>query len=524
MLNGPPGAGKSAVAPRLAERLGVEAVDLDALVAARAGMPVPELIRREGEVAFRQVERELLAALLDARAPAVIAVGGGALTAAAPRRRALREATVVTLDAPPVELLARIRAGEPRPLVTAWSDPMTALAELLDLRAGGYAEAHYRVSTAGASADDIAAEIAAKVSSPTPLVVPLGARTYRVFFAPLTPDGFRARWAESAPGVSAVVGVTERRVAAHCSALRAALPAPDDSWLVLRPGESSKTLANVARLWSHALARGADRSAAVLCLGGGVVTDLGGFAAATLLRGVRYASVPTSLLGMVDASVGGKTAVDLPEGKNLAGAFHHPSLVWMDVSALRTLSTRELRSGLAEVVKVAVMRDEALLADLEGCAEDLVRRRDDAALARVVRRAVQAKVDVVAEDEREGGLRALLNFGHTVGHGVESASRYRLRHGECVAVGMRAALDLGAALGVTPPPLLRRVGALLDRLGLPSTARVSRAEVERAMAMDKKRGRGALRFALARGAGDGVLVEAPMSAVMRALDGAIETR
>lgn len=524
MLNGPPGAGKSAVAPALAARLGVERVDLDELVAARVGMPVAELIRREGEAAFRQHERELLGALLDARAPVVIAVGGGALTSTALRRRALREATVVSLDAPAEDLLARIRAGAPRPLVTAWRDPMAALRELLEARAEGYAEAHLRLGTASVAVEQTAAAIAARVAGDAPVVVPLGSRSYRVVFRPLDAEGFAARWRDEVPDASDVVGVTERRVANACAAMRSALPAASDAWLVLRPGEASKTMRNVARLWSLALSRGADRRAAVLCLGGGVVTDLGGFAAATLLRGVRYASVPTSLLGMVDAAVGGKTAVDLPAGKNLAGAFHHPSLVWIDVAALRTLAARDLRAGLAEVVKVAVMRDAALLDDLERCAEALVARRDEEALARVVRAAVQAKVDVVAEDEREGGVRALLNFGHTVGHGVEAASRYRLRHGECVAIGMRAALHLGAALGVTPPSLERRVGALLDRLGLPSTAKVPRGEVERAMRLDKKRVGAALRFVLARDAGRGELCEAPMSVVTRALDQAIETR
>jgi 3-dehydroquinate synthase len=306
--------------------------------------------------------------------------------------------------------------------------------------------------------------------------------------------------------------------------MRAALPEVRDGWLTLRAGESSKTLRGAQRVWSHALALGMDRRGALLCHGGGVISDLGGFAASALLRGVRYATVPTTLLSMVDASVGGKTAVDHPQGKNLLGAFHHPSLVWMDVEALRTLPRREIRSGLAEAVKIAVVRDPELLQVLERDAARLARGDDLDALRAVLVRAVRAKIDVVAEDERERGLRALLNFGHTVGHALEAASGYRLRHGECVAVGMRAALSLGAAMGVTPPGLGQRVGELLDRLGLPSRARVDIGRAAQALGHDKKREGGTLRFVLATGAGEATLREVPWASAHDVLRAVIETR
>lgn len=522
LVNGPPGAGKSALAPALATRLGATSLDLDALVAARAGMSAGALLAARGEPALRALEAELLEGLLHRDAACVVAVGGGALTSASLRRRALRAARVIALHAPAETLLARIAAGEPRPLVTAARDPARALRELLDARSEGYAEAHLTLSSATRGVEALAAEAAAWAAEPAALVVPLGARSYRVHAAPVA--GLRGVFARELQGVTACVGVTESTVARCCGWMRPALPEVRDAWLTLRAGESSKTLRGAQRVWSHALTQGVDRRGALLCHGGGVISDLGGFAASALLRGVRYATVPTTLLSMLDASVGGKTAVDHPLGKNLLGAFHHPSLVWMDVEALRTLPRREIRSGLAEAVKIAVVRDPELLEVLERDAARLARGDDLDALRAVLVRAVRAKIDVVAEDEREHGVRALLNFGHTVGHAVEAASGYRLRHGECVAVGMRAALSLGATMGVTPPGLVTRVGDLLDRLGLPTRARVDAARAAKALGSDKKREGGALRFALATGVGEGVMREVPWAAAHDVLRAAIETR
>lgn len=522
LLTGAPGAGKSRLAPALAARLGVECLDLDARVEARAGMSVSALIRARGEPAFRALERELLEGILDAGAPCVVALGGGALVSTSLRRRALREAAVLRLDAPREVLLRRIVEGAPRPLVTSARDPARALHELLDARDDGYAEAHLSLRSDGGDVAELAHEAAGFLSAPLPLVAPLGARSYRVHFGAVATSP--SAWARELPATTRVFGVTDRHVASACEWMRASMPAPDGPWVTLRPGEGAKTLRGLQRVWTHALEGGADRGSAVLCHGGGVVSDLGGLAAATLLRGVRYATAPTSLLAMVDASVGGKTAVDHPLGKNLLGAFHHPSMVWVDVAALRTLPARELRSGWAEVVKIAAVRDLKLLEFLELHAERVATLAEPSLVEDAVRRAVRAKIDVVAEDERERGPRGLLNFGHTVGHAVESASRFRMRHGECVAVGCRAALALGDSLGVTKPGVAARVGALLDRFGLPSTARVSASEAERAMSHDKKRDGASLRFALVTEAGAGELREVPWPLARETLRAAIETR
>src|SRR5581483_8171446 len=263
-------------------------------------------------------------------------------------------------------------------------------------------------------------------------------------------------------------------------------------------GEASKSLSTVERV-AEALARGGlDRRALVLALGGGVVGDLGGFVASVFLRGVPYVQAPTTLLAQVDSSVGGKTGVNLPSGKNLVGTFHQPLLVYADVTALATLSARDRASGLAEVLKHGAIADAELFALLERRAEDA--RDGDAALtAELVARSCRIKAEVVASDEREsdagapGGGRARLNFGHTIGHALESASAHRagedpLRHGEAVALGMIAAARLGTALGCGDPSLEPRLLALLPRLGLPIDLdrRLDRATLER-IGVDKKR-------------------------------------
>ena len=237
--------------------------------------------------------------------------------------------------------------------------------------------------------------------------------------------------------------------------------------LVIEPGEVSKRRAVVANMQDRAIAAGADRDSRVIALGGGVPGDLGGYLAATLFRGIPWLQVPTSLLAMVDSSVGGKTGVDTAAGKNLVGAFWHPRVVLADVDTLATLPDAELAAGLAEVIKYGVTLEEQLFSDLEdGLLESCLARVPEA-LALVVQRCVSIKAAVVAEDAREANRRQVLNFGHTVAHGVEVAADYRLRHGEAVAIGMVAEARLSAQhLGVASD-LAERVASLCERAGLP---------------------------------------------------------
>lgn len=269
--------------------------------------------------------------------------------------------------------------------------------------------------------------------------------------------------------------------------------------VALPPGEGAKSPVSLARLWEAFAAAGIGRRDAVVALGGGVIGDLAGFAAATWLRGVAWVAVPTTLLAQVDASVGGKTAVDLAAGKNLAGAFHQPAGVLADPDVLATLPARQRRAGLAEVVKMGVAVDAALFRWCERHAEALA-DGSPRALEEAVRRSVRAKARVVMADEREreGGARTALNFGHTLGHALEAALGYRrLLHGEAVALGMRAAVELSVREAAFPARDAARVNALLDRLGLPRRwPDVPPARLQRALLLDKKRASSGVRWVL----------------------------
>ncbi len=262
-------------------------------------------------------------------------------------------------------------------------------------------------------------------------------------------------------------------------------------------GEAAKRTRHLERIWEAAAAAGIGRGDAIVALGGGVVGDLAGFAAATWLRGVTWACVPTTVLAQVDSSVGGKTALDLPAGKNLAGAFHQPALVLIDPATLATLAPRERRAGLAEVVKTGMAVDAALFRWLEAHLAALA-AGETRALAEAIERSVRAKARIVTADEREAGRRTALNFGHTAGHALEAALGYRgLRHGEAVAIGMRIAARLSVREAGLAEAARARLVAMLDALGLPRTMPpVTIAALERAMRVDKKRGAGGVRWVL----------------------------
>ena len=265
--------------------------------------------------------------------------------------------------------------------------------------------------------------------------------------------------------------------------------------VVIPAGEQHKTLATVNRLWESFLQAGLERSSTVIALGGGVVGDLAGFAAAVYLRGVRWVALPTSLLSMVDASLGGKTGCDLPQGKNLVGAFHPPSLVLADPQVLATLPETELRNGLAEVLKHGILGDPALFERCSQGWQALLRGQLDP----VVRQAMAVKLRIIQDDPYERGERASLNLGHTLGHALEQASDFRIKHGEGVAIGTLAAARLAEQMGLAQAGSCgERSKQALDRLGLPTRVPpgLERERILSAMTLDKKRQSGKLRLVL----------------------------
>jgi 3-dehydroquinate synthase len=310
------------------------------------------------------------------------------------------------------------------------------------------------------------------------------------------------------PGRAAIV--TNTMLAQHAETLAGGLAAAGFEPVVCNvpEGEQHKTLATVADLYTQFLAAGLDRTGCVLALGGGVVGDMAGFAAATYLRGVPFVQLPTSLLAMVDASVGGKTGVDLPQGKNLVGAFKQPLAVIMDTATLATLPSDEFRSGLAEIVKHGIIGAPALFEQLE--------HEGPASLLQLVADAVRVKIAVVEEDPFERGRRATLNLGHTFGHALELVSEYTLRHGEAVAIGLVAAANMAVELGRCDPVLAGRIRDLLDRLGLPVRAPGYDADaVLHAMGHDKKRSGKRLRFVIPQALGDVQVIDDPGAEVVR---------
>jgi 3-dehydroquinate synthase len=350
--------------------------------------------------------------------------------------------------------------------------------------------------------------------------VELGARAYRVQVGAGLLDS--PRLAALVPGAQAFV-LSDANVAPHyLERVRTALAGKRVDALVIPAGEQEKTLARFGEVMQALAEAGANRDVTVIALGGGVIGDLAGFAAACWMRGVRFVQLPTTLLAMVDSSVGGKTAVDLAQGKNLVGAFHQPSAVLADLDTLATLPARELRAGLAEVVKAAAIADAGFFAWLERNADALL-AGDPATLEHAIGTSVAYKAGVVERDETERGERMLLNFGHTFGHAIESEQGYGgLLHGEAVAVGMVLAAKLSRALELGPAADAERLQALLARLGLPTAvpAGLAPAALLQRMRLDKKAVSGALRLVLWRGVGKAeVVADTPEAELLRVLGG-----
>ncbi|MEZ4561737.1 MAG: 3-dehydroquinate synthase [Thermomicrobiales bacterium] len=538
VLTGFSGTGKSTVAALLAQRLGWRAIDMDQEVERQAGMSIPAIFRDHGEAAFRQHERDALRAAIGQDAVVVATGGGASASDAAWSRDLLRSpgTLVITLEASPATIVARLRAqqaalGETaeRPML-AGDDPEARIRALKAERQAYYDRADLSLVVDNVSPASVAGEIAQVVAlqGGQPLQIRLEADSaeslIRIRSGALDDAGawLRERW----PKARRVWIVTDANVAPHhlpraTAILEQAGFAVESH--VVAAGEGSKSLATSADLYDWMLGGGIERGDVVMALGGGVVGDLAGYVAATVLRGVGLVQAPTTLLSAVDSSVGGKTGINHPAGKNLIGAFLQPPLVIIDPDLLRTAPPRELRSGWGEVIKHAFIQRSTpagerndLLTFLERNAANLLALAEPA-ISYAIWRNVALKAAVVQEDEREAGIRAYLNFGHTLGHAIEAAD-YRLLHGEAIAVGMCAAAALGAGVGTCAPDLGERVRALLRAAGLPDETSVDEARVLSLLLSDKKRVAGRQRFVLPLDGG-GVVIrdDVPDQAVLAAL-------
>jgi 3-dehydroquinate synthase len=361
--------------------------------------------------------------------------------------------------------------------------------------------------------------VAALSHVPQRVPVATPGHTYDILIGPdLLADP--ASW-DGLPRATQAVVVSNAQVQAHFGAgLNDALRRhyPKVSTVLLPDGEQHKDWTSLNLIFDHLLSSACDRKTVLFALGGGVVGDITGFAAATYMRGVPFVQVPTTLLAQVDSSVGGKTAINHPLGKNMVGAFYQPQRVLCDLATLDTLPDRELRAGLAEVIKYGPIADMALLDWLEQSLDALL-VRDRGALAHAVKRSCEIKADVVGQDERESGLRAILNFGHTFGHAIEAGMGYgQWLHGEAVACGMVLASDLSAELGLVDPALARRLAALIHRAGLPAQApAMPMARWFELMRVDKKAADGDIRFVLLDGPGRACVRAAEAATVERVI-------
>lgn len=513
ILYGPPGSGKTTVGEALAQKLGREFVDADAVIAARTGLSVPALFAKRGEAEFRRVESEVCAEL-GARDGLVIAPGGGALLDAGNRAALERDGVVFCLRAAPDVLLERLQREANRPLL-AGDDPAAKLQALLEARRALYDSFPEQLDTSHHTPDQIVVEIAQRLQ-PRTLSIHAPGLQHEIVLG----YGLLARLPQllAERGLTgAALVVTDENVARATAdgGRRTAVSGPAS--VVVPAGEQHKTLATVRRLYDAFLQHGLDRHSFVMAIGGGVIGDLAGFAAATFMRGLRWVNVPTTLLAMVDASLGGKTGVDLPQGKNLVGAFHPPAIVVADPLVLRTLPREELCAGMAEVIKHGLIGDPALFEALE--------RGTTFGSLDQLERAIRVKIEVVQADPFEQGRRATLNLGHTIGHGVEAASGFTLRHGAAVAIGLWAEAWLAEEMGLAEQGLAERVRRVLTRHGLPTRAPgLDPRAIRSLMSADKKKAAGQLKFALPRAVGDvawGVVVdEALLTKALQMIAGA----
>ncbi|MBI4682829.1 MAG: 3-dehydroquinate synthase [Nitrospirae bacterium] len=498
VLTGFMGTGKTSVGKELSGILGYQFVDTDRLVEEKEGKPVSLIFKEKGEDYFRKLEQDTVKEVSMMR-NVVIATGGGVIKNRKNVENLGKNGIIVWLKADPEIILKRVMTeGGKRPLLDV-EEPLEEINKLLSERIKLYEQADTSVDTNYITPQESAHEIIDRLGLDHPgVAVDLNERSYNIVIGSkvLAKLGLRMKKFRS----SKIAIISNKTIFPLYKdlifgPLRQYHIVPE---IILLPdGEEYKDLLWIYYIHGELLKARFDRNSLLVAFGGGVVGDITGFIASTYMRGIRYMQVPTTLLAQVDSSVGGKTGVNHPLGKNMIGSFYQPSLVLIDVDTLRTLPKREFYAGMAEVIKYGVIADRKFFDYLETNIDDILSLGDG--LINIIRRSCEIKAEVVSKDEREGGLRAILNFGHTIGHAIETVTGYKkFLHGEAIAIGMCAAADLAVRMKIFRKDEAARLRALVEMYSLPSRIPddLNVLEIMSSMEVDKKVKAGKLRFIL----------------------------
>jgi len=515
ILTGFMATGKTSVGRTLASQLGYDFVDTDQLIETRIGMSIAEFFQKKGETAFREMEAAL-ARELAGRRGLVISTGGRFMLDGDNAAILGKTGRVFCLVATPEEILKRAESdSHVRPLLQV-PNPLEHIVELLQQRKKGYGQFPQLV-TSERSPENVAQGLAGIIAGGPDVRLPITAFTDRYEF--IVGGGFLPFLPQLAGIEGPMAIITDSTV----GPLYAHSCGPADVVITIEPGRQNKTLSTAQSIYEQLVDADFDRSGTIIALGGTVISEFAGFIAATYMRGVDCVQCPTSLLAMVDTSIGGKTGVDLPQGKNLIGAFKQPKTVIADVATLQSLPPRAFASGMAEVIKHSLIADSDLLGKIES--GNWVQRSGEIQqkapeLQALVAQAIQVKINIVQEDPYDQGRRMVLNFGHTFANAIENLSHHRISHGEAVAMGMVAATNLSVRLGYCSEDLQERIEAVLRSADLPTRipADLAPDQLFPAMRSDKKKKAGKLRYVLLKNIGDVFAAdEVPEEAVLSTL-------
>jgi len=520
IITGFSGTGKSIVAKEVARRLNWDFLDTDDEIVKQTGKPIAEIFRHDGEDAFRELEREMIRKICQ-QSHTVVAIGGGAIVDPQNYELLAETGLIICLEAKPEIIYERLfreaacsLETEVRPLL-AVDNPLERIRQLKATRQSYYAKADWTIHTDGLSISKVAEEVigAWRLLGHTDsfqlldtndkditCLVETKTQCYPIFVAYGLLDKLGEKIKKADLSGTTTIISDENVFSLYGTKVKGILKSAGFSVnaFVVPPGEETKSMDYAIKIYDFLVEHRAERDDIIIALGGGMVGDLAGFVAATFLRGMFWIQVPTSLVAMVDASIGGKVGVNHPEGKNLIGAFYQPNLVLTDPQTLTTLPQRELTSGWAEVVKHGMILDEEFVQFLESNVDRLTKLEPEA-LARAIARSAAIKAQVVSQDEKErGGKRTILNYGHTIAHGLEAATQYkRFLHGEAVAIGMVGVAKLSQRLGLLPSAAVERHQAMVREFGLPiGFSGLDLTEITKAMELDKKVKEKAIRWVL----------------------------